>query len=139
MACGAGVQFVAEKYKTKPLYPALNTSFVGVTEEIGYWTERCQLCGDCKLHLTGGICHVARCSKSLMNGPCGGSMNGKCEINPEIDCAWQLIYERLKSIGEPEKMNIIIPIVDWSTSRDGGPRKFVREDLLKTESEEEGK
>ncbi len=135
LACGAGVQFVAERFKNTPVYPALNSSFVGVTEKIGYWTERCQLCGDCKLHLTGGICPIARCSKSLLNGPCGGSMKGKCEIDKDVDCGWQLIYDRLHNIGEEEKLDIVIPIVDWTTSRDGGPRKIVREDLLEKEVE----
>ncbi len=129
MACGAGVQFVAEAYPETPVFPAINTTFIGVTEEQGLWTERCQACGDCILHLTGGICPVTRCSKSLLNGPCGGSSNGKCEVNKEIDCGWQLIIDRLKSLGQLERFEEYIPIKDWSTSRDGGPRKVVREDL----------
>jgi len=129
MACGAGVQFVAESYPEMPVFPAVNTTFIGVTEEQGVWTERCQACGNCILHLTGGICPVSRCSKSLMNGPCGGSTNGKCEVNKEIVCGWQLIIERLKQLGQLDKFEEYIPIKDWSSSRDGGPRKVVREDL----------
>ena len=129
LACGAGVQFMAEKYRKIPVYPGINTNFIGVTEEQGVWTERCQACGDCKLHLTGGICPITRCAKSLLNGPCGGSSRGKCEVNPETDCGWQMIYDRLKELGCPERMEVIIPINDWSTSRDGGPRKIIREDL----------
>ncbi len=129
MACGAGVQFVAEAYPEIPVLPAVNTTFIGVTEEQGYWTERCQACGNCILHLTGGICPVTRCSKSLLNGPCGGSSNGKCEVNKEIDCGWQLIIDRLKALGQLDRYEEYIPVKDWSTSRDGGPRKVVREDL----------
>ena len=129
IACGAGVQFMAEKYRKTPICPGINTNFIGVTEEQGVWTERCQSCGDCKLHLTGGICPIARCAKSLLNGPCGGSSKGKCEVNPETDCAWQLVYDTLKEQGRLDKMKVIIPINDWSTSRDGGPRKIIREDL----------
>jgi len=129
MACGAGVQFVAEAYPEIPVLPAINTTFIGVTEEQGLWTERCQACGNCILHLTGGICPVTRCSKSLMNGPCGGSSDGKCEVNKEVACGWQLIIDRLKSLGQLDRYEEYIPIKDWSTSRDGGPRKVVREDL----------
>ncbi len=129
MACGAGVQFVAESYPEMPVFPAVNTTFIGVTEEQGLWTERCQACGNCILHLTGGICPVSRCSKSLMNGPCGGSSDGKCEVNKEIVCGWQLIIERLKQLGQLDKYEEYIPIKDWSSSRAGGPRKVVREDL----------
>ncbi len=129
MACGVGVQFLAERYRKIPIYPALNTTFIGGTLEQGVWVERCQACGNCILDKTGGICPVARCSKSLMNGPCGGSSNGKCEINPEIDCVWQLIYDRLKELGTLEIFEEVVPIKDWSTSRDGGPRRIDREDL----------
>ncbi len=129
IACGAGVQFVAEKYRKIPIYPGINTNFIGVTEQQGVWTERCQACGDCKLYLTGGICPVTRCSKSLLNGPCGGSANGKCEVDPETECGWQLIIDVLKEQGRLDKLEVIIPINDWSTSRDGGPRKIIREDL----------
>ena len=129
LACGAGIQFVAEKFRKHPVLPGVDTQFIGVTEEQGVWTERCQACGNCVLDRTGGICPVARCSKSLFNGPCGGSKRGKCEIDPEIDCGWQLIYDRLKELGQLKKLEITLPIKDWTTSRDGGPRKRVREDL----------
>jgi len=129
IACGAGVQYTAEKYRRIPVYPGINTNFIGVTLEQGVWSERCQACGDCMLHKTGGICPITRCSKSLLNGPCGGSSNGKCEINSEIECGWQIIYDRLKELGSLELFEEVIPIKDWTTSRDGGPRKIVREDL----------
>ena len=130
MACGAGVQFMVERYKGSLILPALNTKFIGVTEQQGIWSERCHACGDCKLHLTGGICPIARCSKSLFNGPCGGSSDGKCEISSEVACGWQLIIERLEELGQLEKYEEIIPVNDWSTNRDGGPRRVIREDLI---------
>jgi ferredoxin len=129
MACGAGIQFVAEKYRGKPVLPVVNTTFLGVTEEQGVWAERCQGCGDCVLDRTGGICPIARCSKSLLNGPCGGSTDGKCEIDKEVECGWQLIIDRLKELDLLDRYEEVTPVKDWSTSRDGGPRKRVREDL----------
>ena len=84
MACGAGIQYVAEKYRTKIVLPAVNTSFLGVTLEQGVRSERCQGCGSCILDQTWGICPVARCAKSLLNGPCGGSSNGKCEVDRRL-------------------------------------------------------
>ncbi len=129
MACGVGVNFLAEMYPKTIILPALNTSFMGVSEEHGVWSERCAGCGDCVLDKTGGLCPVARCSKRLFNGPCGGSQNGKCEINPDIACVWQLIYDRLKGLNQLEKLQEIFPMKDWSSSLHGGPRKIVREDL----------
>lgn len=129
LACGVGVQFAAEKYQQTPLLPGVNTCFLGVTEDRGLWTERCQACGKCMLASTGGICPVSRCAKRLLNGPCGGSTKGKCEINPELDCAWQLIIDRLKALGKLDDYEKITPIKDWSTDRAGGPRKVVREDV----------
>jgi hypothetical protein len=111
------------------VYPGVNTKFLGGTNEPGLWTENCQSCGDCILDRTGGICPIARCSKSLLNGPCGGSQNGKCEIDKDIDCAWQLIYDQMKGLGRLDDLLKIEPIKDWSKNRDGGPRKVVREDL----------
>lgn len=129
LACGVGVQFLAEKYFRTPVFPGVNTLFMGVTEERGVWAERCQGCGQCILSQTAGICPVSRCAKRVLNGPCGGSTRGKCEINPELDCAWQLIIDRLKELGRLEDYETLIPIKDWSTERAGGPRKLVREDL----------
>jgi ferredoxin len=129
IACGVGVQFTAEKYHDKPVLPGVNTCFMGATEKRGLWTERCQGCGQCILARTGGICPVARCAKRLFNGPCGGSTQGRCEINTEVDCAWQLIVDRLKALGRLDDYETIQPIKDWSTDRAGGPRKVVREDV----------
>jgi len=129
LACGVGVQFMAEKYLRTPIFPGVNTCFMGVTEERGVWSERCQACGQCILGQTAGICPISRCAKRILNGPCGGSTNGKCEINKEVDCAWQLIIDRLKELGRLDDYDVLIPIKDWSTERAGGPRKVVREDL----------
>lgn len=129
MGCGIGVQTIAERFPTLPVIPALNTKFLGLPERQGVWVERCQACGTCLLDKTGGICPISRCSKSLLNGPCGGSQNGKCEINKEIDCGWHLIYERLKALGKLPCLEEILPVKNWSTSRDGGPRKVIREDM----------
>jgi len=129
LACGVGVQFSAEKYTTTPILPGVNTCFLGVTEERGLWTERCQACGQCVLASTGGICPVSRCAKRVMNGPCGGSTAGKCEINKEVDCAWQLIVDRLKALDKLDTYEELSPIKDWSSDRAGGPRKVIREDV----------
>jgi ferredoxin len=129
LACGVGVQFMAEKYMRTPVLPGVDTCFMGVTEERGVWTERCQGCGQCILAWTGGICPVSRCAKRLFNGPCGGSTKGKCEIDKELDCGWQLIINRLTELGRMEDYEKLMPMKDWSTERAGGPRKVVREDV----------
>lgn len=129
LACGVGVQFTAEKYHSVPVYPGVNTCFMGVTEQRGLWTERCQGCGECILAQTGGICPISRCAKRLLNGPCGGSTQGKCEIHSELPCAWQLIIDRLKALGRLEDFEKLSPLKDWSKERAGGPRKVVREDI----------
>jgi ferredoxin len=130
MACGVGVQFCSEVFEGTRVLPALNTTFYGTTENQGVWSERCAGCGECVLDDFGGICPIARCSKSLLNGPCGGSQNGKCEVDPEnIDCAWQLIYDRMKLLGMLDKLEVNQAVKDWNTARDGGPRKIVREDV----------
>jgi len=129
LACGVGIQFTAEKYHVMPVYPGVNTCFLGATEARGLWTERCQACGQCILASTGGICPVSRCAKRILNGPCGGSTGGKCEINKDIDCAWQLIVDRLAALDRLDDYETLCPIKDWSTDRAGGPRKVSREDL----------
>ena len=136
LGCGIGVQAIAEHFPNTWVVPGLNTSFLGLPTEQGIWAERCAACGDCVLGLTGGICPIARCSKSLLNGPCGGSEDGHCEIDPEVDCAWQMIYERL---GKMDKLHVLMdlqPPKNWQSSRDGGPRKIVRQDLRLVEDEE---
>jgi len=135
LACGIGVQAMNERFPDAVTLPGLNTTFLGLPEEQGVWEERCQACGDCILGRTAGICPITRCSKQLLNGPCGGSQNGVCEIDPDIPCAWQLIWERAVKLGRVDQLLEIQPPKDWSKSRDGGPRKIVREDLRLVEVE----
>jgi ferredoxin len=158
IACGIGVQAMARHFPDTWVVPGLNTTFLGLPEEQGVWTEQCQACGDCMLGLTGGICPVARCSKQVQNGPCGGSENGLCEVkrvkreggapvmetNPQgrqvpvvedVDCAWHLIHERLKAHDRLDQIRELRWAKDWSVSRDGGPRRIVREDLILLDEE----
>lgn len=134
LACGAGVQALAARLPHTPVFPALNTLFIGETAERGLWLENCRGCGNCLLGLTGGICPVARCAKSLLNGPCGGARAGLCEINlalkldPEVPCAWLQIYERLQALGELERLLTFAPPKDWSTGEASGPRRVRRPD-----------
>jgi len=130
MACGVGVQTMAQQFPNAIIYPALNTTFMGQPDELGSWSERCLGCGNCVLAQFGGICPITRCAKNLLNGPCGGSADGRCEVDPEhLECAWQLIYDRLKAIGQLDRLMEITPAKDWSPSRHGGPRQIVREDV----------
>jgi len=128
LGCGAGVQAIAERFPDKPVYAGLDTAFIGVLEERGVWTEKCAACGACVLHRYGGICPITRCAKHMLNGPCGGSREDRCEVRPDRPCAWQLIYQRLKGIGELDRLREIEAPKDWSPSLDGGVRMIVRED-----------
>jgi ferredoxin len=131
LGCGAGVQAVADMYPEVPIIPALNTEFIGETKDRGYWVERCLGCGDCMLYFFGGICPLARCSKQLLNGPCGGSVDGRCEVNPEVPCAWQLIIDRLSKFDALDRLEKVYPPKDWSKKQGVGPRKIIREDQQK--------
>lgn len=128
LGCGAGVQALAERFDKTAVYPGVNTQFIGILESQGVWTEKCASCGNCRLGEFAGICPITRCAKRMLNGPCGGSRDGKCEVNPELDCGWQLIYNRAEALGLTDRLGEIVDPHDWSTSHDGGPRKVVRED-----------
>ncbi|MGD8315319.1 MAG: methylenetetrahydrofolate reductase C-terminal domain-containing protein [Syntrophobacterales bacterium] len=128
LACGAGVQAIARRFAKTPSLPGVNTTFLGTLEKQGLFTEECAGCGDCKLAIFGGVCPIARCAKKLLNGPCGGSQEGKCEVSPETDCAWQLIIDRLKTLDQLDNLRIYVAPADWRPSGAGGPRKLVRED-----------
>jgi ferredoxin len=131
MACGVGVQFFGEVFPDKAVLPGLDTKFYGAAIAQGVWAERCSGCGTCVIADYGGVCPVTRCSKSLLNGPCGGSQKGKCEVDPaNLDCGWQLIYDRMKALGQLERLEGVRPIKDWSTGRHGGPGKIVKEDAV---------
>ena len=129
IACGVGPQFLSERYPQSRIFPGLNTKFMGGAVEHGVWAERCAGCGTCVVHYFGGLCPIARCSKSLLNGPCGGSSGGKCEISKEVDCIWDLIVRKLMEQGRLDELRQFRPPKDWRTARDGGPRKMIREEL----------
>jgi len=130
LACGIGMQLVAERFVDTPLYPGVNTTSLSLREEPGLWTSRCAACGDCVLGLTFGLCPVARCAKSLMNGPCGGTRtDGMCEINQDTPCIWRLIVERATACGRLEDLTQVRPPKNWSNSPAGGPKRMLREDL----------
>ena len=128
LACGAGVQAVADVFPDAIILPALNTTFLGETKEAGLWIENCRGCGDCKLGTFAAVCPVTRCAKGLFNGPCGGSKGGKCEVDPDAPCAWQLIVDRLDKRGCLETLQKVEPPADWSRQQGKGPRKIRRED-----------
>lgn len=128
LGCGAGVQALAERFPDKPIYAGLDTSFLGILEERGVWTEKCAQCGECIVADYGGICPVTRCAKSMLNGPCGGSREDRCEIDPKLPCAWQMIYKRLSDIGQLDKIKNIQSPKNWNKSLNGGCRIIVRED-----------
>jgi ferredoxin len=128
LGCGAGVQAIAERYSHKPVYAGLDTTFIGILEERGIWTEKCSACGACVLHNYGGICPITQCAKRLLNGPCGGSREDRCEVRDERPCAWQLIYQRLKDIDQLDRLRKIQAPKNWAPSLNGGPRIIIRED-----------
>ncbi len=130
IACGIGIQALAERYDPLPVYPGVNTSALTIREEAGLWASRCAACGDCVLGETFGFCPVARCAKSLLNGPCGGTRkDGNCEIDENIDCIWNLIVERANERGQLESLSKLQKAKNWSNSRHGGPKRVIREDL----------
>lgn len=129
MACGAGVQFTGEIIDTIPVIPALNTRFIGVTLDEGMWAEKCRACGSCVLGEYGGICPMTICAKGLISGPCGGSKNGKCEAGQDKDCAWVLIYDRLKKQGRLECLRGLVEPKDARTY--AHPGKSINEAYLK--------
>ncbi len=130
MACGVGPQFLSQMYKEQTFYPAVNTTFFGGATEHGVWEEFCAGCGTCGIHKFGGLCPVARCAKSLLHGPCGGSSSGHCEINKETECIWDSIVRKKMEQGQLEDISAFKPAKNWKTARDGGPRKSIREELV---------
>jgi len=134
MACGAGVQLVAEMLEPQRVLPALNTRFIGVAQAEGIWAERCRACGDCLLADYGGICPNTICAKGLINGPCGGSKAGKCEASAEKDCAWVLIYNRLKKQNRLDTIVRMFLPKDYSAQ--AHPSQIVNEAYVKAEMEE---
>ena len=124
MACGAGVQNMAQHFPGIPVHPAVNTVSIGIDKALGMYEEKCRACGHCVLGYTGGICPVTRCSKGLFNGPCGGTNDGNCEISAEVPCAWNDIYLRLKAQNRLEDIMKVHPPMEWQNQT---PRTIVQE------------
>jgi len=132
MACGAGVQGVSQNLGKIQVLPAMNTKFIGLAEGEGTWTEACAACGDCVLGVTGGICPLATCPKGILNGPCGGTKDGKCEVSPELPCAWVRIYERTKDLGKLKEVKKTIGAKDWSKKRRPGRYSIKEKETVKS-------
>jgi len=135
IACGVGVGFMSDLYPEAPFLPGLDTTFYGANTAPGIWQEYCQGCGDCMLDWTAGICPIARCSKNLVNGACGGTDKGKCEVSSDMDCAWFLIYERLKGLGRLDQLRTLRPPKQWRKDRGGGARRLTHKELIEMEEE----
>lgn len=131
LACGIGIQFLAEMYDSKIVVPGVNTRFLGSNEGEGVWKERCRACGDCILAETGGICPVTTCAKGLLNGPCGGTNDGKCEVDKDKDCAWTLIYQKLEKLGKLDTIRTIFPPKNYQVQTQ--PARMVHEVYQKGE------
>ncbi len=130
IACGVGVQAMSERLPDSITIPGLNTKFMGYPVEHALWQERCAGCGDCVLGWTGGLCPIARCAKKLLNGPCGGSSDGVCEVDKDTDCVWQLIYDRLKRLDKLDNLKVVRKEKDWRTSTNAGQRKIKFEEAM---------
>lgn len=122
MACGLGVQNVA-RYARKPVFPALDTVFFGKREEAERFAEICVQCGDCVLGRTAAVCPRTACAKELVNGPCGGYHDGHCEVDPNRDCAWLQIYERLRRVGMLDRFATLPTVKDYRKA--SHPRRMV--------------
>ncbi len=133
MACGVGIQFLAERFPEKPVLPAVDTTGLAVNQAVGWYEERCRSCGRCVLGMTGGICPVTMCAKGLYNGPCGGTNKGSCEINIDQPCAWYKIHERLAKQGRLDYILDITDAVDWN---DQIPRTLIQPGYEKKEETE---
>jgi len=118
LACGNGVQTVSEILDGFEVIPGTDTLFLGEIKHANEFEKRCSLCGECIQDIFGGICPISRCPKNMLNGPCGGLKDGKCEINSDMDCAWDLIYKRLKKSGQLHLIKYIIKPKDWSKSNE---------------------
>ncbi|MBN2066229.1 MAG: methylenetetrahydrofolate reductase C-terminal domain-containing protein [Candidatus Thermoplasmatota archaeon] len=116
LACGNGTQTVAEIITDADVICGTDTLFLGEIQRANQFEERCQLCGECILDQFAGFCPVARCPKSMLNGPCGGSIDGQCEVHPDLDCVWYLIYKKLKEQGKTAQLRCICQPKDWSKS-----------------------
>jgi hypothetical protein len=128
LGCGAGVQAMAEVLPKVHIIPALNATSIAETKEAGGWAEDCRACGDCKLDHFADVCPITRCAKGLFNGPCGGSKEGRCEVDPDAACAWHLIITRLQETDRTSSMDEVYPPANWAKKQGKGPRKIVRED-----------
>ena len=113
LTCAFGVQTIT-RYTDKMVYPALNTLFIGIEETPAHFSELCTQCGNCLLGRTAGICPLTACPKGLVNGPCGGYRHGMCEVDPNRECAWVQIYNRLQKVGQLEKLSALQPLKDYS-------------------------
>ena len=130
MACGVGIQFLAERFPSIPTFPAVDTTGLAVNQAVGWYEERCRSCSQCVLGITGGICPITMCAKGLLNGPCGGTNKGSCEISADQACAWFKIHERLSAQGRLDSIRKINLARGW---KDQIPRNLIQPGYKKPE------
>ncbi|MEI7837751.1 MAG: methylenetetrahydrofolate reductase C-terminal domain-containing protein [Planctomycetota bacterium] len=136
LACGAGVGYMSEQFPDTPVLPAMNTTFLASNVAKGIWEEYCRGCGDCMLGWTGGVCPIAKCSKSLVNGTCGGTNKGKCEVSADMECGWLQIYKRLSAVGRLEEYRKQRAYPDHRKDRGKGVRRLVLKDMVEEQQQE---
>ena len=137
IACGAGVGYMAEQFPTAKLLPGMNTTFLGSNVAKGIWEEYCRGCGDCMLAWTSGVCPIAKCSKSLVNGTCGGTDKGHCEVDADMPCGWLEIYKRLKELGRLDEYRTMRSLRDHRKDRGNGVRRLVLAEMTEEEAGDE--
>lgn len=129
LACGAGSNLLSDRLEGVIVVPGVDTVFLGTNAGPDNWDEHCAACGNCIIDQTFGLCPVARCAKTLLNGPCGGSSEGKCEVGEDRDCIWAKIVDRARTLGRLGDLERVAPPKDWSSGRHGGQRYLKRPDL----------
>ena len=118
LSCGVGVQTVAEQLGDKKIYAGCDTYRLPGYQGVTPLEVNCDQCGECFLNITGGICPLTACSKSLVNGQCGGSKNGRCEVDPDMECGWERIYRRLEAVGRLDALKCPVQVRNYATDKD---------------------
>ena len=117
LSCGNGAQTISDIFEDKEVISGTDTIFLGQIKHINEFEKKCNLCGNCIIDKYDGLCPITRCPKNMLNGPCGGSIEGKCEIDNNMDCIWHLIYKKFKKKNRLKELKEINEPFNWSNSK----------------------